>query len=92
MGEVYEGGQEGRGLGKGVYACAAPHVALRESRDGECRYDAEVVAAAAESEVEIWVGGVIDVGDGAVGEDDLWGLGLVSYKDRGSRMGDSLTS
>ena len=63
-------------MGKGVCACAAPHVALRESGEGECGYDAEVVAAAAEGKVEVWVGGVIYVGDSAVGEDDLWGLGL----------------
>ena len=69
--EVYESGDESGGRGEGVRACAAPHVSVREGEETEGSHEAEVVAAAAEGEVEVWVGGVIYIGDGAIGEDDL---------------------
>ena len=61
-------------------------MALRESGEGEYGYDAEVVAAA-EGEVEVWVRGVVYVGDAAIGEDDPWVLRLRGCGDRGRGKG-----
>ena len=59
MDEAVEGGDEGGGGADGV------------GFEVEAGDDAEVVAAAAEGEVEGWVGGAVDVCYGGVGEDEL---------------------
>lgn len=70
---VVEGGGGGGAVEEGLRP--GPEVALRVGGEIETRHDAEVVAAAAEGEVEVGVGGgVADVADGTVGEDDLVGL------------------
>ena len=66
-----EGGGEGGGGGYGVGEGAAPHAALGVGFEVEAGDDAEVVAAAAEGEEEGWVGGVVYVCYGGVGEDEL---------------------
>lgn len=76
MGEVDEGMYEGRGdVGcEGKVEGAAPHGALGKGFEGEGGHDAEVVAAAAEGEVEGWVVGGSDGCYGSVGEDDLYAV------------------
>lgn len=74
MNEGVEGGDEGGGGTYGVGDGAAPHGALGVGFEVEAGDDAEVVAAAAEGEVEGWIGGAVDVCDGGVGEDELGGF------------------
>lgn len=54
-GECVECADERRVGAEGVGSGSAPHRALGEGFEGEARHDAEVVAAAAEGEVEVWV-------------------------------------
>lgn len=62
-GEVVEGGDE-RGVGGDrVESRPAPHGALGEGFEVEASDDAEIVAPAAQGEVEVWVRGVVYVGD-----------------------------
>jgi hypothetical protein len=46
-------------------------IPLRKRREIKPRYDAEVIPPALESAVEIGVGGLVGVYEGAVSEDDL---------------------
>lgn len=71
MDEGVEGSDKGGSGADGVGDGAAPHGALRVGFEVEAGDDAEVVAAAAEGEVEGWVGGAVDVCYGGVGEDEL---------------------
>ena len=62
-GEIVKGGDE-RGVGgDGVESRSAPHEALGEGFEVEASDDAEIVAPAAQGEVEVWVRGVVYVGD-----------------------------
>ena len=54
-GEVVEGRDEGGVGGDGVGSASAPHEALRKGFEVEAADDAEVVAAAPQGEVEVWV-------------------------------------
>lgn len=66
-----EGGVEVVPVRVGVDAQAAPDLLYRVRLDGELRHDAELTAAAPERDGQVRAGGSVDVGDRAVGQDDL---------------------
>lgn len=66
IGEVFEGFADGCVCGRRVDGVAAPHKTLGEGFQVEAGDDAEVVAAAAESKVEVWVRLLVNVPDLAV--------------------------
>lgn len=69
--EVGEGVVDGGVCCDGVDGQAAPHRPLGKGVQIETGDDAEVVAAAAEGEIEVWMGMLVYVEDVAVCENDL---------------------
>lgn len=66
VGEIFEGFADGCVCGGRVDGVAAPHKPLGEGFQVEAGDDAEVVAAAAEGKVEVWVRLLVNVPDLAV--------------------------
>ena len=64
--EPVEGVVDGGVGGQGIDCSSAPHLPMREGVEVEACDDAEVVAAAAEREEEVWVCCGVDVNDCAV--------------------------
>ena len=77
-GEVVKRLQLLRGRVQAVVDVAGPEIALREGAQPEGCHDAEVVRAAAQGKPEVAVGGLRGGQDGAVGQDDVEGEGVVA--------------